>query len=86
MDLQHPERKMSKSEESPQGTILILDPPEVIEKKLKRAVTDSDGEVFFDPIILTSRSSTLYFWKRTSSFEDEGNMTFAITCNDTTSA
>ncbi len=48
MDLQHPERKMSKSEESPQGTILILDPPEVIEKKLKRAVTDSDGEVFFD--------------------------------------
>ena len=48
MDLQHPDRKMSKSEESPQGTILILDPPEVIEKKVKRAVTDSDDEVFFD--------------------------------------
>jgi len=48
MDLQHPEKKMSKSEESPQGTILILDPPDVIEKKVKRAVTDSNDEVFFD--------------------------------------
>jgi tryptophanyl-tRNA synthetase len=48
MDLQHPEKKMSKSEESPQGTILLLDPPDVIEKKVKRAVTDSDDEVFFD--------------------------------------
>ena len=48
MDLQHPEKKMSKSEESPQGTILVLDPPDVIEKKFKRAVTDSDDEIFFD--------------------------------------
>ena len=48
MDLQHPEKKMSKSEDSPQGTILLLDPPDVIEKKIKRAVTDSDDEVFFD--------------------------------------
>ena len=48
MDLQHPEKKMSKSEDSPQGTILLLDPPDVIEKKVKRAVTDSDDEVFFD--------------------------------------
>ena len=48
MDLQHPEKKMSKSEESPQGTILLLDPPDVIEKKVKRAVTDSDEEVFFE--------------------------------------
>ena len=48
MDLQHPEKKMSKSKDSPQGTILLLDPPDVIEKKVKRAVTDSDDEVFFD--------------------------------------
>ena len=48
MDLQHPEKKMSKSEESPQGTILVLDSPDVIEKKFKRAVTDSDDEIFFD--------------------------------------
>ena len=49
MDLQDPSRKMSKSIDSPQGTVLVLDPPEVITKKLKRAVTDTDGEVRYDP-------------------------------------
>ena len=49
MDLQNPEQKMSKSEESPQGTILLLDNPSDIEKKIKRAVTDSDDEVRFEP-------------------------------------
>lgn len=49
MDLQAPENKMSKSEDAPQGTILVLDPPEVITKKVKRAVTDSDNEVRWDP-------------------------------------
>ena len=48
MDLQHPERKMSKSEDSPQGTILVLDPPKTIEKKIKSAVTDSGAEVRHD--------------------------------------
>ena len=45
MDLQEPTNKMSKSVDSPQGTVMVLDPPEVIERKLSRAVTDSDGEV-----------------------------------------
>src|ERR1035437_695481 len=49
MDLQHPTRKMSKSVSSPLGTVLILDPPEEIERKIKKAVTDTDGEVRFDP-------------------------------------
>jgi len=49
MDLQHPDQKMSKSEDSPQGTILVLDEPIDIERKLKRAVTDSENEVRFDP-------------------------------------
>lgn len=49
MDLQDPTRKMSKSIESPQGTVLMLDEPAVIEKKFKRAVTDNDGEVRYDP-------------------------------------
>ena len=49
MDLQAPENKMSKSEDSPQGSISLLDEPAAIEKKLKRAVTDSDGEVRWDP-------------------------------------
>ncbi len=48
MDLQEPTNKMSKSVESLQGTVMVLDPPEVIERKLSRAVTDSDGEVRFD--------------------------------------
>jgi tryptophanyl-tRNA synthetase len=49
MDLQAPERKMSKSVESPQGTVLALDEPKVVERKFRRAVTDSDGEVRYDP-------------------------------------
>ncbi len=48
MDLQQPTDKMSKSLDSPQGTILVLDDPKVIEKKIKRAVTDTDNEVRFD--------------------------------------
>jgi tryptophanyl-tRNA synthetase len=49
MDLQEPTRKMSKSVDSPQGTVLLADPPEVITRKIKRAVTDTDSEVRFDP-------------------------------------
>ncbi|HEX4868316.1 MAG TPA: tryptophan--tRNA ligase [Acidimicrobiales bacterium] len=49
MDLQEPTRKMSKSIESPQGTVLMLDEPKVIEKKFKRAVTDTETEVRYDP-------------------------------------
>jgi tryptophanyl-tRNA synthetase len=45
MDLQNPEAKMSKSEDSPQGTIDLLDPPDVIRKKVKVAVTDSGREI-----------------------------------------
>ncbi|HEX5365150.1 MAG TPA: tryptophan--tRNA ligase [Acidimicrobiales bacterium] len=49
MDLQSPERKMSKSVDSPQGTVLVLDEPEVIARKFRRAVTDSEADVRFDP-------------------------------------
>lgn len=48
MDLQDPSRKMSKSVSSPQGTVNLFDSPEEVEKKIKRAVTDNDGEVRFD--------------------------------------
>ena len=44
----NPTRKMSKSEDSPQGTILVLDPPKAISKKIKSAVTDSGAEVRHD--------------------------------------
>jgi tryptophanyl-tRNA synthetase len=49
MDLQHPDRKMSKSVSSPMGTIGVLDSPEEIERKVRRAVTDTETEVRFDP-------------------------------------
>jgi tryptophanyl-tRNA synthetase len=49
MDLQTPTAKMSKSSDSPQGTVLLLDEPAVIERKIKRAVTDTDTDVRFDP-------------------------------------
>ena len=48
MDLQEPTRKMSKSQDSPQGTILVLDPPAAVAKKIKSAVTDSEGSVRYD--------------------------------------
>ncbi len=48
MDLQQPTNKMSKSLDSPKGTIGLLDEPKQIEKKVKSAVTDTDGEVRFD--------------------------------------
>jgi tryptophanyl-tRNA synthetase len=48
MDLQEPTRKMSKSVSSPQGTLNLLDSPDEVARKIKRAVTDTDGEVRLD--------------------------------------
>ncbi|MBV9821141.1 MAG: tryptophan--tRNA ligase [Actinobacteria bacterium] len=48
LDLQDPTAKMSKSRPEA-GTIYLSDDPAVITKKIKRAVTDADGEVRFDP-------------------------------------
>jgi tryptophanyl-tRNA synthetase len=48
MDLQHPERKMSKSADSPLGTIRLLDTDEEVTKKVRKAVTDTDGEMRYD--------------------------------------
>jgi tryptophanyl-tRNA synthetase len=48
MSLQDPEKKMSKSDENLNNLIAILDSPDVIKKKIKRAVTDSGTEVKVD--------------------------------------
>jgi tryptophanyl-tRNA synthetase len=45
MDLQEPTKKMSTTGGTPQGTVLMLDPPEAIRKKVRSAVTDSGTEV-----------------------------------------
>jgi tryptophanyl-tRNA synthetase len=59
MDLQHPENKMSKSVNSPLGTVLMLDPPDEIRRKVKKAVTDTDGEVRYDPAAKPGLSNLL---------------------------
>lgn len=45
MSLQEPEKKMSKSDPNENGFITLLDPPDAIRRKIRRAVTDSDGEI-----------------------------------------
>jgi tryptophanyl-tRNA synthetase len=49
MDLQEPTMKMSTTGGTPQGTLLVLDPPDTIRKKIRSAVTDSGREVRYDP-------------------------------------
>jgi tryptophanyl-tRNA synthetase len=45
MDLQEPEKKMSTTGGTEQGTVLVLDPADVIRRKVKSAVTDSGREI-----------------------------------------
>jgi tryptophanyl-tRNA synthetase len=49
MDLQEPEKKMSTTFGTPQGTVLLLDQPDVVRRKFKSAVTDSGREVVRAP-------------------------------------
>jgi tryptophanyl-tRNA synthetase len=48
-DLQNPGSKMSKSGDSPQGIVWLLDEPKTVAKKLRSAVTDADRDIRFDP-------------------------------------
>ena len=49
MDLQEPTNKMSTTGGTTQGTVLVLDEPDVIRKKFKTAVTDSGREIRYAP-------------------------------------
>ena len=49
MDLQEPARKMSTTDGTPQGTVLIVDAADTIRKKVKSAVTDSGTDVRYAP-------------------------------------
>jgi tryptophanyl-tRNA synthetase len=49
MDLQEPERKMSTTGGTEQGTVLVLDEPDTIRKKFRSAVTDSGREIGRSP-------------------------------------
>ena len=48
MGLQHPEDKMSKSDDNANNAVGIFDEPDVIRKKISKAVTDSENEIKFD--------------------------------------
>ena len=52
MDLQEPTRKMSKSASARRSAPMLVleDPPEEIERKVRRAVTDTETEVRYDPV------------------------------------
>lgn len=50
MSLQDPTKKMSKSDTNKKAIITLLDDLKTIEKKIKSAVTDSEGIVSYDPI------------------------------------
>ena len=47
MSLQDPAKKMSKSDENPNGSIYLMDDPDTIIRKCKRAVTDSEGIILY---------------------------------------
>jgi len=49
LSLQEPTKKMSKSDENAAGSIFLLDDPDTVTQKIKRAVTDSGTEIKFDP-------------------------------------
>lgn len=49
MDLAVPRKKMSKSTSSPAGALRLLDQPDVLRRKVMRAVTDTGTEVVYDP-------------------------------------
>lgn len=48
MDLQNPTKKMDKSDETNKGCIYLLEPLESIKKKIKAAVTDNEGKIYYD--------------------------------------
>jgi tryptophanyl-tRNA synthetase len=48
MSLSDPTKKMSKSDDDPNGCVMLLDDPDTIRRKFKRAVTDSGTEIRFD--------------------------------------
>ena len=49
MSLSDPSKKMSKSDDDPNGCVLLMDDADTVQRKFKRAVTDSGTEIKFDP-------------------------------------
>lgn len=71
MSLQDPTKKMSKSDENPNGSIFLLDDADAIIKKIKRAVTDSGTEINFDESRPAIRNLLTIFQLLTGKSADE---------------
>ena len=65
-DLQNPGSKMSKSGESPQGILWLLDEDTVLTKKIKSAVTDTERDIIFDPVNKAGVSNLLTIYSLTT--------------------
>ena len=59
MDLANPAVKMGKTTSSASGAIGLLDPPDLVTRKINRAVTDSDGIIAYDPAVRPGVSNLL---------------------------
>lgn len=70
MSLQNPERKMSKSDNDPLGTINILDSEEQIREKIKKAVTDSGSKIGEQGSAAITNLVTIYAAMKDLSFEE----------------
>lgn len=75
MDLQNPEKKMSKSTQNSKGIIYLLDAEEVIRKKIASATTDSDNQVKYDAENKPGISNllTIYAYFKEISIEEAEN-------------
>lgn len=58
-DLKDPSKKMSKSEDNPQGVISMFDSPQIVQSKIMKATTDSDNCVKYDPELKPGISNLL---------------------------
>ncbi|MCD8383463.1 MAG: tryptophan--tRNA ligase [Clostridiales bacterium] len=66
MSLTSPENKMSKSDQDPNGCVYLLEDPAVISKKFKRAVTDSEACVRYDPASKPGISNLMQIYAATT--------------------
>jgi tryptophanyl-tRNA synthetase len=72
MDLADPASKMSKSSSSAAGSLRLLDEPDVLRRKVLRAVTDAGGEVAYDPARKPGVSNLLAILAACTGHEPEG--------------
>lgn len=71
MSLQDPTKKMSKSDPNKKAFISLLDDPKLVDKKIKSAVTDSDGVVRYDKVNKPGISNLLVIYSNFSGLSIE---------------